>query len=70
GAFWGLLVPIGLSYFLGWQGIWLNIIFAAITLTLLYYYKKRMGCITGDMLGAMAEITESLLFLLVSIRGF
>lgn len=70
GAFLGLLVPIGLSYFLGWQGIWLNIIFAAITASFLYYYTKRMGCITGDMLGAMAEITESLLFLLVAIRGF
>lgn len=70
GAFWGLLVPIGLSYFLGWQGIWLNFIFAAITASFIYYYKKRMGCITGDMLGAMAEITESLLFLLVAIRGF
>jgi len=70
GAFLGLLVPIGLSYFLGWQGVWLNFNFAAITLTLIYYYKKRMGCITGDMLGAMAEITEALLFLLISIRGF
>jgi len=29
-----------------------------------------MGCITGDMLGAMVETTEALLFLLVSIRGF
>jgi len=26
-----------------------------------------MGCITGDMLGAMAEITEAVLFLVVSI---
>jgi cobalamin synthase len=26
-----------------------------------------MGCITGDMLGAMTELLESMLFLLVSV---
>jgi len=67
-AFWGLLIPVALSYFLGWKGIWLNIMFAAITATIIFYYKKRLGCITGDMLGAMAEITEAMLFLLVSIN--
>ncbi len=66
-AFWGVLIPVVLSCFLGWRGLWLNFVFAITTLSILYYYKKRMGCITGDMLGAMAEITESMLFLLVSI---
>jgi len=66
-AFWGVLIPVALSYFLGWRGLWLNFIFATTTLSILYYYKKRIGCITGDMLGAMAEITESILFLLASI---
>jgi adenosylcobinamide-GDP ribazoletransferase len=61
------LIPVILSVFLGWKGIWLNIIFALITAIIILYYKKRMGCITGDMLGAMTEVTESLLFLLVSI---
>jgi adenosylcobinamide-GDP ribazoletransferase len=65
--FWGLLIPVSLSLFLGWRGLWLNVIFAIITVTLIVYYKKRMGCITGDMLGAMTELTESFLFLLVSI---
>jgi len=67
-AFWGLLIPMALTYFLGWRGIWLIFIFAITITTILYYYKKRLGCITGDMLGAMAEITESVLFLLVSIN--
>jgi len=66
-AFWCVLIPVLLSVFLGWRGIWLNVIFAVAIVTILYYYKKRMGCITGDMLGAMTEVTESLLFLLVSI---
>jgi adenosylcobinamide-GDP ribazoletransferase len=66
-AFQWLLIPITLSIFLGWKGIWLNFIFALLTMTIIFYYKKRMGCITGDMLGAMTEVIEALLFLFVSI---
>jgi adenosylcobinamide-GDP ribazoletransferase len=66
-AFQWMLIPVTLSIFLGWKGVWLNLIFAVLTITIIFYYKKRMGCITGDMLGAMTEITESILFLLVSI---
>jgi len=68
-AFWGLTVPVVLSVFLGWTSIWLNLSFVALTAVLIWYYKRRVGCITGDMLGAMAEILESGLFLLVSIGG-
>jgi adenosylcobinamide-GDP ribazoletransferase len=66
-AFRWLLAPILVSIFLGWKAIPLNIFFALITAIIIFYYKKRMGCITGDMLGAMTEVIESLLFLLVSI---
>jgi adenosylcobinamide-GDP ribazoletransferase len=68
-AFWGLSVPVLLSVFLGWQAIWLIICFAAITAALIRYYKRRVGCITGDMLGAMTEVSEAGLFLLASIGG-
>ncbi len=68
-TFWGLLIPIALSFFIGWRGIWLIFIFVLTTAAIILFYKKRMGCITGDMLGAMTEITESMLFLLVSIGG-
>jgi adenosylcobinamide-GDP ribazoletransferase len=66
-AFQWILIPVILSIFLGWKGFWLNFIFAVLTITIIFYYKKRMGCITGDMLGAMTEVTESLLFLFISI---
>jgi adenosylcobinamide-GDP ribazoletransferase len=66
-AFQWMLIPVIFSIFLGWKGIWLNFIFALLTMTIIFYYKKRMGCVTGDMLGAMTEVTESLLFLFVSI---
>ena len=66
-AFQWMLIPVMLSIILGWKGIWLNFVFALLTMTIVFYYKKRMGCITGDMLGAMTEVIESLLFLFVSI---
>lgn len=65
-AFLGLLIPVGLSFFLGSAGIWLNLFFAILTALMLLYYHWRLGCITGDMLGAMTEVIESVLFLLIS----
>ena len=66
-AFWGLTVPVVMSVFLGWTALWLNLSFVALTALLIWYYTRRLGCVTGDMLGAMAEILESGLFLLVSM---
>ncbi len=66
-AFWGLLIPLCISVFLGWKGLWLNFVFVIITAAILLYYKRRVGCITGDMLGAMTETLEAVLFLMVSI---
>lgn len=68
-AFGGMLLPVLLSVLLGWKAVWLNAGFAVILVSILYYYKRRLGCITGDMLGAITEITESGLFLLISIGG-
>ena len=68
-AFWGLTAPVVLSVFLGWTAFWLNLSFVTLTTLLIWYYKRRVGCVTGDMLGAMAEILEAGLFLLVSVGG-
>lgn len=65
-AFWGLLIPLCISVFLGWTGLWLNFVFVIITAAILLYYNRRIGCITGDMLGAMTETLEAVLFLMVS----
>ena len=51
---------------MGWPFLALVLGFAAITAMILAYYHHRMGCITGDMLGAMVEITEAGLFLLLA----
>jgi adenosylcobinamide-GDP ribazoletransferase len=68
-AFWGMLIPVALSVGLGWKAMWLNIGFGVMTTAIIWYYKRRLGCITGDMLGAITESTEAGLFLLASIGG-
>jgi len=67
--FWGLVLPVGMSLILGRKAIGLNLAFAIIIAAILLFYKKRLGGITGDMLGAMTEVTEAGLFLMTSLGG-
>ncbi len=62
-SFSGLALPVALSFIAGLRGIILNIVFFALIFIILKFYKKKMNCITGDMLGAMTELTEAVLFL-------
>jgi adenosylcobinamide-GDP ribazoletransferase len=55
--------PVILSLFLGWRGLLLNLFFVAATAALIFLYRKKLGGITGDLLGAMTEILEAVLFL-------
>lgn len=66
-SFWGLLIPVALSCFLGWRALLLNLGFIFLVFIILLYYKKKISCITGDMLGAMTEIIEAGLFLVFSL---
>jgi len=56
-------IPVVISLFLGYKGLVLNMVFVAVLVLILGFYKKKLNCITGDMLGAMNEITEAVLFL-------
>ncbi len=64
----GLLAIIMLSTD-AWGAVWIGIGVASLTATLLLYYRIKINCITGDMLGAMIEVTESGLFLLLAASG-
>lgn len=61
--------PVILSLFLGWRGLLLNLFFAAATIAMIWFYRKKLAGITGDLLGAMTEITEAVLFLAVCAGG-
>ncbi len=65
-TFSGLCIPLGISFFLGWRGVAIIPLFLFLTGIILYYYHKKLGCITGDMLGAMSEVIEAALFLFVT----
>ncbi len=68
-AFAGMLLPVVLSGLLGLYAVVFNIGYFLMVVLILLFYKRRMGCITGDMLGAMVEILEPALFLLVTAGG-
>jgi adenosylcobinamide-GDP ribazoletransferase len=66
--FWSALVLIPLSLLLGWEGVGLNVVFAVACAGILAFYSRVVGCITGDTLGAMNEILETVLLLYLAIQ--
>lgn len=50
-----------------WQGVFVIAGFVVSTALLLLFYHKRMGGVTGDMLGAMIEVQEAFLLLLAAV---
>jgi hypothetical protein len=64
-----LAAPVVLSLFLGWRGLLMNLVFALATAILVWFYRKKLGGITGDLLGAMVEILEAILFLALCVGG-
>lgn len=52
-----------------WGALWMSIGAILLTAAILLYYRIKINCITGDMLGAMIEVTESGLFLLMAAYG-
>lgn len=61
--FWGIGLLVCASFFGGWRSLVLNLGFALLIFATLKWYQKKMQCITGDMLGAMIEVSEAGLFL-------
>ena len=63
-----LALPVAASLSLGFRGLILNITFGLLIFLILWFYKRKMNCITGDMLGAMTEVTEALIFMVAGIQ--
>jgi adenosylcobinamide-GDP ribazoletransferase len=67
--FWGVAVVMLLSLGIGIEAVWLNAAFLLMAGAIIAYFRRRLNCVTGDMLGAMTEVTEAGLFLLASMGG-
>ena len=67
-SFGGIIPAIILLMLAGWLGLLVLGVFICISGAIIKYYSWQMGCITGDMLGAMIEITETCLFLTAAIH--
>jgi adenosylcobinamide-GDP ribazoletransferase len=63
-------IPVIISAFIGFKFIIINIFFGLMVFVILCFYKKKMNCITGDMLGAMTEVIEALLFVVAGMTIF
>jgi adenosylcobinamide-GDP ribazoletransferase len=66
--FWAFALIIGLSLAMGWDTLKINIGFALIVGSILAWYRRKLGTVTGDMLGAMIEVTEASLFLIAAAQ--
>ncbi len=65
-----LVLPVaGWAIGAGIAGLILPLAFFASCAGIIFIYQTRLGCITGDMLGAMTEITETLLFCAAAAGG-
>ncbi|NNG02106.1 MAG: adenosylcobinamide-GDP ribazoletransferase [Desulfobacteraceae bacterium] len=62
------LVPVALSMFMGIRGSILILMHLTITFGVLFYYKKKVNCMTGDMLGALIEINEAGMLLVMAAK--
>ncbi|MGD9367096.1 MAG: adenosylcobinamide-GDP ribazoletransferase [Desulfobacteraceae bacterium] len=64
--FWALGLVAALSILTSWRSIAINACFLMIVWAVIGWYRYKINCITGDMLGALIEVTETALFLLAA----
>ena len=65
-----LSLPLIFSVFIGFKFFIINVSFCLMIFVIVVFYKKKMNCITGDMLGAMTEVIEASLFLIAGMTLF
>lgn len=66
---WALAATMLLSTGLGPMALGLNAGFVLLVGVIIAYYQRRLGGVTGDMLGALTEMVEAGLFMIASMGG-
>lgn len=64
---WGLLLPALLALSTGLRGLVLIVVFITTIAGVLFFYRRKLGCITGDMMGALIEVCEATMFLTAAL---
>ena len=64
-----IALPAVLSALLGWRALVLWAAWAAAVWLLVAFFRRRIGAITGDMLGAVAEVLEACLCVALAVGG-
>jgi adenosylcobinamide-GDP ribazoletransferase len=62
-----LLMLAGSLILLGWQGLVIAAIAFMIIMVIGCFFRSRLGGLTGDVYGAIKEMTEALIFLLIPV---
>ena len=62
-----IALPFGVSVFLGWHCIVIAMVFAAVTALTLRFYRRRLGGVTGDLIGALGEVMEAALWVALAV---
>jgi adenosylcobinamide-GDP ribazoletransferase len=67
-AFWGFVPLVLISLLMGFDALKINLGFVLMVGLVLRWYQRKLGAITGDMLGALIEFTEAGLFILAATQ--
>ncbi len=65
----GGLIPLGLAVWLGWIGFFALGLGLLVTALILFMAKKNLGGITGDVLGMIIELVETVVLLTFAFGG-
>lgn len=66
--YWALALIVAGSLAMGWDALKINAGFVLIVSAVLAWYRRKLGTITGDMLGALIEVTEAGLLLIAAAQ--
>ncbi len=64
-----LFASVAAGVMMGWRGGIVILFVGGITLIGVIYFKKRLGGVTGDVLGAVNEVNEVMVLLVILIMS-